>query len=130
MIKPIGGSATALEGPALRAFSLIAELWNLTDQEQSAILGRSINLAGAQLQEAAADEVSPETLERISYVLGIYRALHILFPDQQQADSWIRRPNEATPFKGGTALALMCSGRLSDLATVREHLDAQGIAAP
>ncbi|UKJ25881.1 MbcA/ParS/Xre antitoxin family protein [Stenotrophomonas maltophilia] len=130
MIKPIGGSATALEGPGLRAFSLIAELWNLTDQEQSAILGRPINLAGAQLEATAADEISPETLERISYALGIYRALHILFPDQQQADSWIRRPNEATPFKGGTALALMCTGRLSDLASVREYLDAQGIEDP
>lgn len=130
MIKPIGGSATTLEGPALRAFSLIAELWNLTDQEQSAILGWPINLAGAQLEATAADEISPETLERISYVLGIYRALPILFPDQQQADSWIRRPNEATPFKGGTALALMCAGRLSDLASVREYLNAQGIAAP
>lgn len=130
MIKPIGGSATALEGPGLRAFSLIAELWNLTDQEQSAILGRPINLAGAQLEATAADEISPETLERISYALGIYRALHILFPDQQQADSWIRRPNEATPFKGGTAVALMCTGRLSDLASVREYLDAQGIEDP
>jgi hypothetical protein len=50
----------------------------------------------------------PETLERISYVLGIYRALHILLPSQQQANSWVRRPDTGAPFKGDTAMRLMC----------------------
>lgn len=58
----------------------------------------------------------PETLERISYVLGIYRALHILLLRQQQANSWVRRPDTGAPFKGDTAMRLMCSGRLDDLA--------------
>ncbi len=70
----------------------------------------------------------PETLKRISFVLGIYAALHTLFPDQQQADGWIRRPNAGAPFKGEPALALMCTGRLGDLEIVREYLEGQGLS--
>lgn len=130
MIKPIGSGATDLEGPALRAFSQIAEIWKLSDQEQSAILGRPINARCAKQETGAADGLWPEALHRISYVLGVYQALHILFPDQQQADRWIRCPNKANPFDGASALALMCTGRLADLATVREYVEAQGLAAP
>ncbi|MEN5390060.1 antitoxin Xre/MbcA/ParS toxin-binding domain-containing protein [[Pseudomonas] hibiscicola] len=129
MIYPIASDATSLEGPALRAFTKMAEVWKLSAHEQSAILGRPIDVACAQLEAAVTDGLWPETLERISYALGIYQALHILFPDQQQADSWLRRPNSAAPFKGTPALAFMCSGQLNDLATVRDYLEAQGIAA-
>jgi len=124
----IGGGHPCLAGPGLRAFFHIAKAWMLSAQEQSAILGRPIGAASPKLEVGEADGLPPETLERISYVLGIYRALHTLFPDQQQADSWLRRPNSAAPFKGASALALMCTGHLSDLATVREYLDAQGRA--
>ena len=41
---------------------------------------------------------------RISYVLGIYRALQILLPEPERADAWVRRPNDAVPFGGRSAL--------------------------
>lgn len=87
-------------------------------------------MALAQVDAGALDELWPELLRRVSYVLGIYQALHILFPSQQQADSWICHPNTGIPFKGHTALSLMCSGRLDDLAAVRGYLEAQGLAEP
>ena len=66
-----------------------------------------------------------DTLERISYLLGIYKALQILLPDEQAADDWVRRPNTASPFGGGSALDRMLSGQVSDLYVVRQYLDAQ-----
>ena len=72
-------------------------------------------------------DLRAQTMERVSYVLGIYRALHTIFPDQEQADGWLRRPNASALFKGRPALVLMCSGRLEDLASVRAHLDALGL---
>ena len=68
--------------------------------------------------------VSASTLERISYVLGIYKALHILLPNPQAADSWIHRPNSAPPFNGAPALERMLGGTIGDLYVVRQYLDA------
>ncbi|MGG2102682.1 antitoxin Xre/MbcA/ParS toxin-binding domain-containing protein [Stenotrophomonas sp. NRRL B-14846] len=59
-------------------------------------------------------------------MIGIYRALRTIFPNRQQANAWIRRANAAAPFKGDTAVALMCSGGVAGLSTVRQYLEAGG----
>ncbi|MXW47997.1 MAG: DUF2384 domain-containing protein, partial [Gammaproteobacteria bacterium] len=66
-----------------------------------------------------------DTLERISYILGIYKYLQILLPDQKLADEWVKRPNSAPLFDGRSALDLMMSGRVADLFIVRQYLDAE-----
>ncbi len=63
-----------------------------------------------------------DTLERISVLLGIYKALHILLPIPARADGWIRRPN--TAFDGNSALDVLLRGRVDNLYQVRRHLDA------
>lgn len=70
-------------------------------------------------------ELSRDTLERISYLLGIYKALQILLPDPHAADAWVRRPNQAPVFGGRSALERMLSGHVADLFVVRRYLDAQ-----
>ena len=50
------------------------------------------------------------TLDRISYIVGIYKALQVLLPDEQAADERINRPNEAPVFGGHSALDRMMSG--------------------
>ncbi len=65
-----------------------------------------------------------DALERISYVLGIYKALQILLPDKAAADAWVKQPNTAGPFGGRPALARMAKG-VGDLYAVRQYLDAQ-----
>ena len=72
-----------------------------------------------------AARIGPDTAERLSYLLGIYRALQILLPRPEAADGWIRRPNNAPPFNGQTALDRMLSGRVADLYVVRHYLDGQ-----
>jgi hypothetical protein len=66
-----------------------------------------------------------DTLERISYVLGIFKALQILLPDPKSADAWVRKPNLAPTFGGRSALERMLSGNVADLYVVRQYLDAQ-----
>jgi hypothetical protein len=70
-------------------------------------------------------ELPKDTLERISYLLGIYKALQILLPDARAADAWVRQPNEAPVFGGRSALERMLSGHVADLFVVRRYLDAQ-----
>ena len=66
-----------------------------------------------------------DALERISYILGIYKALQILLPDEKAADQWVKRPNTAPLFGGRSALDRMMSGQVADLFVVRQYLDAQ-----
>jgi hypothetical protein len=114
----------ALSGPALRTFFRVAELWKLTNDEQMTLLGveRSTFFKWKREREGL---LSRDTLERVSYILGIYKALQILLPNAQAADSWVRRPNTAPLFGGKSALDRMLSGKVSDLYVVRQYLDAQ-----
>ena len=66
-----------------------------------------------------------DLLERISLVMGIFKALEILFQSQEQAHQWIHQPNTAAPFHGQSALDRMKAGSLVDLAAVRQYLDSQ-----
>ncbi len=56
---------------------------------------------------------------------GSHHGLQTLFPDEQAADEWVRRPNAARTFGGGSALDRMLSGQVADLYVVRQYLDAQ-----
>src|SRR3546814_4919763 len=68
------------------------------------------------------DTILPsDTLERISYIVGIYKALQVLLPDEKAADEWVRHPNTAPPFGGGSALDRMLSGQVADLCVVRQR---------
>jgi len=63
-----------------------------------------------------------DTLERISVLLGIYKAINILLPVRERAAAWIKKPNKA--FGGESALDVMLKGRVDNLYAVRRYLDA------
>lgn len=113
-------------GPAgMRGFFNIARLWHLSQHEQQTLLALPRSTLAKYRQDPACAQLGPDTLERISYLLGIYKALQILIPDAAQADDWVRRPNAAPLFGGRSALDRMLGGQVSDLYVVRHYLDAQ-----
>ena len=114
-----------LSGPALRSFFRVAELWDLTVDEQLTLLGLRSRSTYFKWKKDPAVQLPKDTLERISYLLGIYKALQILLPDEKAADTWVRQPNHASLFGGKSALSRMLSGHVSDLYVVRKYLDAQ-----
>lgn len=118
-------SLDALGGPGLRAFANIAEAWGLSVAEQLQLLGIASRSTFFKWRREREPRLPRDTLERLSYLLGIYKALQILLPDPKAADEWIRKPNTAAPFGGRSALDRMLSGQVADLYVVREYLDAQ-----
>jgi len=86
------------------------------------LLGRPSRATMYNWKAGRARAVPHDTLRRISYLLGIYKALQILYREPHLADTWIRRPNAA--FGGQSALERMLAGDVTDLAAVRSHLDA------
>ena len=115
----------SLSGAALRTFFNIARDWRLSTQEQIQLLGLSASSTFYKWKKDPAVTLPRDTLERISYILGIYKALQILLPEQQAADNWVRKPNQAPPFGGRSALERMLSGNVADLFIVRQYLDAE-----
>lgn len=122
-LKPM--DRKSLSGPALKAFFKIADLWELSVAEQMTLLGNPSRSAFFNWRKNHSGHLPKDTLERISYLLGIYKALQVLLPNSQSADTWIRKPNCAPVFGGQPALTRLLSGNVSDLYVVRQYLDAQ-----
>jgi hypothetical protein len=116
---------SATGGPALRAFANIAEAWGLSVAEQLKLLGIASRSTFFKWRREREPRLPQDTLERLSYLLGIYKSLQILLPDTRAADAWVRQPNSAPPFGGNSALERMLSGQVADLYIVRQYLDAQ-----
>ena len=112
-------------GAGLRAFGRIAEAWGLTIAEQLTLLGIASRSTYFKWRREREPRVPQDTLERLSYLLGIYKSLQILLPDPAAADAWVRRPNGAPLFGGRSALDRMLSGQVADLYVVRQYLDAE-----
>lgn len=115
-----------MSAAGLRAFFNIAQDWGLSEQEQLVLLGqpsRSTYYKWKSAPETA--DLKRDTLERLSYILGIYKALQILLPDLAAADAWVKKPNTAPLFGGKSALDRMLGGNIGDLLAVRQYLDAR-----
>jgi hypothetical protein len=115
--------AAQMAAAGLRAFARIAEHWGLSVEQQRCLLGEPARSTFFAWRKSPGDASLPrDTLERLSNLLGIYKSLQILLPDEAAADAWVKQPNAA--FGGRSALDHMLAGNLSDLNTVRRYLDA------
>lgn len=114
-----------MSGAALRAFFRIADLWKLSVEKQMILLGLTARSTFFKWKKDTSVTLPKDTLERISYILGIYKALQILLPDPKAADSWVTRPNAAPLFGGKSALDRMLFGNVADLFIVRQYLDSE-----
>jgi len=110
---------------ALTAFFNICDAWGLNTEDERVLLGAPPRSTFFKWKSNRTGSLAADTLERISYVMGIYKALHILLPTTEAADAWVRKPNTASMFAGKSALDRMRAGRVIDLADVRRYLDAE-----
>jgi hypothetical protein len=118
-------SVERLASAGLRTFFRIAALWQLSVDEQITLLGSPARSTYFRWKKEGATALPRDVLERLSYVVGIFKALQVLLPDEAAADGWVRRPNDAAPFGGRSALDRMLSGNVVDLYEVRRYLDAE-----
>ena len=105
---------------ALKVVFNVFEKWQLDNKQVRALLGNSDDQTYRDLQCRAVWSLPEDTLMRISYVLGIYKALRTIFPTEERASAWVHKSNKA--FADASALDVMLSG---GLATVRKYLDSQ-----
>lgn len=129
VLAPVDAAARArVSGPGLRAFRAIATEWGLSERERLALLGEPARSTYHQWIRKAEAEEAPtlplDTLLRISGVLGVYKALEILFPKRDEAAAWLKGPHRGPSFGGQSPLAVMVGGGPEGIFLVRRHLDA------
>lgn len=120
-----GAAGRDLSGDALRAFFRIADAWKLDSDQERRLLGSPSHTTFFRWKHDQSGVLGRDVFERISYLLSIYKSLHILFANNAQADAWIRRPNQAALFGGASALDRILGGQVGDLFVVRQYLDAE-----
>jgi hypothetical protein len=118
--RPAPGEAALAAG--FRAVFRLLALWQVQAEQQRVLLGSPPRSTFYNWRSGRIGAVPYDTVQRISYLLGIHKALQILFPEAAQADGWVLRPDDS--FGGQSALQRMLGGDVADLATVRAHLDA------
>jgi hypothetical protein len=116
-------SPAHLASAGLATFFRIAEDWHLDITQQMALLGLTSRTTFFRWKKSRPAALTPDTVERLSHVFGIYKSLQILLPGAAAA-AWVHRPNAAPLFDGRPALALMLGG-VAGLFLVRAYLDGE-----
>ena len=113
-----------LSASALRGFFNIAARWQVKDEDARALLGGVSNGPYYEWKRRPERTLDQDTLTRVSYLVGIFKALHILH-GEALADEWVRLPNANSIFGGQTPLDYMRRGGIPAMQTVRRLLDAR-----
>ena len=109
----------------MRAFFNLAAKWDLSVNQQRGLLGWPPSSTYHKYKSGQVGVLAYDTLTRISLLLGIYKALHILYPQAELADQWVRLRNSNPIFGGKAPLDLMIDGGIDGLYQVRRLLDAR-----
>lgn len=110
--------------PALTAFFNIMARWKVRDEDARALLGGVTNGPFYEMKRNPARLIDTDRLTRISYLIGIFKALRILH-SRALADEWVRLPNSNPVFAGQAPIVYMIRGGLPAMQTVRRLLDAR-----
>lgn len=113
-----------LSPAALRGFFNMVDRWQVRDEDARLLLGGISNGAYYQLKHSPERMLDPDRLLRISYLIGIFKSLNILY-SKRLADAWIQLPNTHPMFAGRTPLAYMLQGGTPAMQQVRKLLDAR-----
>lgn len=111
------------EGEAMaRAAVNLFRHWGITDAEACVLLGGVSKRTFARWKDGEIGRLTIDQKTRLSTLMGIHKALRILFTEKARVYEWVKKPNKA--FGGRSALDIMLGGYLTDLFRVRHYLDA------
>jgi hypothetical protein len=126
-MTPVGADSPSITDDEARALSRatvnLFRAWGLSDAEARTLLGGMSPRTWARWKDGDIGRTDRDLRMRMAHLMGIHKGLRYLFRDPARGYAWIRKPN--TAFAGQSALDIMLRGELSDLALMREWLDAE-----
>jgi uncharacterized protein (DUF2384 family) len=120
-----GGDYAITDAEALamaKAAVNLFRLWGLTDNEACTLLGGISTATYNRWKRGEIGRLNVDQKTRLSILMGIHKALRILFTENERVYAWVKKPNKA--FGGRSALEIMLQGQIMDLFDVRFYLDA------
>ncbi len=105
-----------------RACLNLFRLWHVSDEQAGTILDIP-RRTFARWKTGEIGRIGRDGKARLSNLMGIYKALKVIFSEAARRDAWVNAPNEA--FGGVSALNVMLRGELTDLMRIRRYLDAE-----
>ena len=115
---------TRLSPAAIKGLLRIAKHWKLRDDDTRALLGGISSGSFYALKNLARKTLDEDQLTRISLLIGIYKALNILY-SQKLADAWITLPNTNPMFGGDSPLNYVKKGGIPASLRVRQLLESR-----
>ncbi|MDH7792800.1 MbcA/ParS/Xre antitoxin family protein [Ochrobactrum sp. AN78] len=126
-ITPAAGLTSVITdeeaGALARTTVNLLKAWKLSDTEACTLLGDMSARTWARWKEGTIGRIDRDLRMRMAHLMGIHKGLRYLFRDAARGYAWIRKPNAA--FGGLSALDLMLRGEISDLAALRDWLNAE-----
>ena len=107
---------------SFRAAVNLFEKWALTDDQAATLLDLPVR-SYRRWKSGEIGRIDRDQKARLSNLMGIHKALRIIFREAQRGYEWIRKENAA--FAGKSALIVMLGGELTDIMRVRRYLDAE-----
>ena len=113
-----------LSPAAIKGFLGIASHWELRDEDTRSLIGGMSTGSFYALKSGATRTLEQDQLTRISLLIGIYKALNILY-SSKLADAWMKLPNTNPMFGGEPPLNYVKTDGVVGLLRVRQLLDAR-----
>jgi len=112
-----------LSPAAIHAFFAVMQRWKIGDGDARALLGGIAREDYDKLRDQPRRTLDADILTRISCLVGIYKALNILY-SEELANAWVQLPSSHSIFNGRSPLGYMIKGGWPAMQTVRRLLDA------
>lgn len=109
-------------GAMFRAVLNLLKRWEVTDAEAAVLLDLPVRTF-ARWKTGEIGRLGRDGKARLSNLMGVHKALRLIFREPERGYRWIKAEN--TAFGGKSALGVMLGGELTDLMRVRRYLDAE-----
>jgi hypothetical protein len=110
---------------AIDGLQHIAAAWSLTVEQTCGLMGDVPASTWHSWVARPPRDLGVDRLTRASYLLGMYQALHVLYPNSRLADEWVRRPNTNPLYGGRAPLDVLLDGGIAAMDRTRSLLDAR-----
>src|ERR1700739_4424334 len=117
-----GPITDAEAGAMFRACVNLFNRWGVSDAEAATLLDMAPRTF-SRWKAGRLGSLGRDQKARLSNLMGIHKALRIIFRDPERVYAWVKKPSRA--FGTKSALEIMLGGELTDIMRVRRYLDAE-----
>lgn len=123
VVRPEDGSDERVAAVAAKAFTRVAEAWELRGEDAAALIEVAPRTWSRMKAQSWSGRLRKDQLMRISALVGLYKGLHLYFSDEL-ADRWPTLANSGQAFGGRTPVERMLEGGLPAILETRDYVDA------